>query len=476
MQATTIYDDEAVAGMIERLLTFGMTYQQAMGAATAAMDLAAAKHMDLQSASDIMGKAFMGNASILQRYGIDVEKSKDASVVFSDALAKVNEQFGGAATAQAETYEGTQKRLANATEELGEKLGGIVLPVLTQFSEAMIPVVDWIGQGIEKVQNWIDVVGKMPQVKAATEAVGNAFSGLQKWFVDVGKTVMDELGPALQELWSAFGDIWDALQPLFEALGEIWNAFTEGEGSGNILKDILHSVADVIKVVAIGIREAAPYIKMLAEAFKAAAEFVTPFLVTLRDVIGGFIKWLRESFEGFYNWLVGKSLWQDMWNAVATVTVSMAKIIIGNLTSSLIDPMKNTLKSALDSVKSMWDNALKGLAQAAQDLWNKLTGHSIWTEMLSEMVSQTQAAMRDVQSAFGEGLVGPGGPLPTIQAAQPTFAQGLGAPGAGAGWQATHQSITLPISVYLDGQQISAILERRFVDTLQRDAGRSRRG
>ena len=234
LQSTTVYSDEALAGMIERLLTFGMTYEQAMKAAGTALDLAAAKHMDLQSAADIMGKAFMGNASILKRYGIEVEASKDNSVIFTEALTKMNEQFGGAAQAQAQTYAGIQERMKNATSELGEKIGGILLPGLASVTEAMIPVVDWLGNGVVAIQNWITEIAKMPEVKAATDAVSQAFQGVWKWIQDVATVVIDTLGPALKELWGAFMELWNALSPIGEALQEIWAIFTDGEGSGNL--------------------------------------------------------------------------------------------------------------------------------------------------------------------------------------------------------------------------------------------------
>jgi len=37
------------------------------------------------------------------------------------------------------------------------------------------------------------------------------------------------------------------------------------------------------------------------------------------------------------------------------------------------------------------------------------------------------------------------------------------------------QAITVPIHVYLDGQQIQAFLEQRLVENIIRDAGRAKR-
>ena len=557
MQSVTTYSDEQLAAALERLLTFGMSYDDAMKALSTTVDLAAAKHLDLQTASDLVGKAFTGNTAILSRYGIDITTAKEASSAleesqkllgqaieaagydlgdmsgdlaellpnfdelgikfddaktvakgladalaegkistqdyagilqsvgvnidttklsasgFSGVMDQLNERFGGTAQDQAKTYAGIQERLKNATSDLGEKIGGLLLPALAGITEGMIPVVDWLGEGIAKAQGWIETLSKMPEVKAASDALSTAFSGLQKWFGNVASAAMEELGPALSELWDAFKAIANALEPVFEALGEIWAAFTEGEGSGNILKDILSMVAESIKLIALGIKEAAPYIKMAAQAFKDAADFIVPPIQAMMKTIGDFIAWLRDTFQGFYNWLVGKSLWSDMWGAVASLTTQMAGQILGNLTKGLLDPMRNAISSALSAIKSMWDSAMRGLGDAAKSIWNLLTGHSIWTDMLDQMVSQTRDAMGAIQGEFAQGIIGPSGIVPIVQSAAPAFAGGMG--GAAAVGPVERQAITLPINVYLDGQQIQSFLERRLVETISRDAGRSRR-
>jgi len=411
LQKTTVFEDEAIVGAVQKLATFGMSYTQAMDAVKVAVDLAAAKHIDLETATGLVGKAFMGNTAILARYGIDVTTAKEASAGLKDAiggladglkamgpdlgavaeyltgagisltdsagkmrdfkdiatdlvgalqegkisaadfasiqanlgtsidtsklkvsdytgvLSQLNEQFGGTAVAQAQTYAGAQERLKNAMSDMGEKIGGILLPALAGMTEAMIPIVDSLTSGVAAVQNWITEVGKMPEVKGAVDAAGEAFAGLQKWFGDVAQVAMETLGPALKELMSAFGEIWDALKPLGEAFGEIIAALTDGEGSGDLFKAILLLIVDAIKGLAAGIRVIAPLIKDFAEAFKSAAEFITPFLVTIRDAVTGFLEALRGAFEAFYNFLVGHSLWQDLWNSMVSVVQNFGTLI-----------------------------------------------------------------------------------------------------------------------------------------------------
>jgi phage-related protein len=603
IQKSTTQSDEAVVGAIQRMTTFGMSYQDAMKAVSVAVDLAAAKHLDLQTAADLLGKTFSGNSSILSRYGIDVGEIKKSmgegatqADIYAAVLAKLNDQFGGQAAAQAQTYAGAQERLKNAVSDLGEKIGGMLLPALAGITEGMIPVVDWLGKGINAVQSWITEVSKMPEVQQATDALSTAFSGLQKWFGDFAKTASEELGPALQDLWSAFKDLWDALSPIGEAIGEVISALTDGASSGDVLRDTLGLVADGIKMVALAIKTAAPYIKMLAEAFKDAAEFITPILVTLRDVIGGFIGWLRDTFDAFYNFLVGHSLWQDLWDGLVSVARRMGDVL-GGVAQDMIDAVKGIFQLGMDAISTILSTGfnlaftavegivsagaeiLKGIIQGVQDViqgttkdwsdlvsavnanvnatkdtinqfWDwalgfwteKLTAlvdfsrpkfddiaskvqetsntmqivwssalnaivtrtrsafdqmladissrvdaiisrlraaqseismHSIWPDMLGQMVSQTHDAMAAIQDEFSQGFQSPGGIIPTIQSAAPAMESATASPASAPSTE--RQAIAVPVNVYLDGQQIQSFLERRLVETISRDAGRSRR-
>jgi phage-related protein len=680
LSKTTTFADHELVNALQRMATYGMNASQAMDALKAATELAAAKHIDLETAATEIGKAFEGNTTMLKRYGVELTSTKDANAAlkntvdelagglknlgpewgiiaeyafnaginitdttgkmrstkdvakdmvtafqegkiseqewadiqaqlgvtfdttkmsatdFAAAIGQVNTQYGGTAVAAASTYEGAQKRLANAMEGMGEKIGSILLPALASMTEGLIPVVDWLTTGVSKVQDWIAAVSKMPEVKAATDALSSAFQGLGKWFDQVSKDAADILGPALHDLWSSFKDIGDALRPLLDAFGELWSAFTDGQGSGNILKDILHLIADDIRAIAFVIKEVAPYIKMLAEAFKAAADFIAPIITTIRETIGGFLSWLTKAFQDFYNFLVGGSLWTDLWNRVVSIaqgigstvgtiisalfsawqtifTVGMQTIstiltvgfqlafttvqgivktgtdLLKSIFQGFIDLvssgqkswddlyasvvtntalMKDTLKGFFDWLTPFWGGAttaflataltwldillgqmrtrLTDLHNVWQSTMSSMAGdaasyfgqivtqisadvdriiaklnaakamvstHSIWPDMLKEMLAQTQDYMGQIAETFSTSLGA--NIIPTIAAAGPQPGGVAAAVPAAPSIVATHD-ITLPIQVILDGQVIQTVMEKRLIDSLIRDARRSRRG
>jgi len=502
MQKFTTYSDEQLAAALQQLLTFGMSYDEAMSALGTTVDLAAAKQIDLGSAATILGKAFMGNTAILARYGIDITTGKEATVAFKDAVDKVgdalstaqktggvldgfkdsigdmgvkindadgkmrdfkdiatdlvsalaegridtkeygqtladlgidvstlnlkaadftgvmaelNEKFGGTAQEQAKTYAGTQERLKNAMSDLGEKIGGMVLPALAGMTEAMIPVVDWLGKGVDAVGNWLTEIGKMPEVQAVVTIVQDAFDGLWKAMEDFWGFLAETFGPVLQELGGALREVFDALAPIGEAFAEVWAAITGGQEGGDWLKDLLKFVAEFIREVVVpAIKEAVPVIRGFAEAFKAAADFALPIITGIKDAVVGFINVLKDAFYGFYTWLVGGSLWQDMWNELLKVASGVGNLLKGILEGAFelwkgvfnigMDALKTILTTgfglafaAVQTVVSGAVSILSGLIGGIQTLIQGATKD--WGDLVSA-VSTTLGTLRDTISGF----------------------------------------------------------------------------
>lgn len=103
--------------------------QEYMGLAT---DLARAKHMDLEKAAQLVGRVSEGNVGILKRYGIVL----DANATASEALASMQDKFGGAAEAYGNTTQGQMDKAQNAISRLQTTIGTTMLPTLGKFATA----------------------------------------------------------------------------------------------------------------------------------------------------------------------------------------------------------------------------------------------------------------------------------------------------------------------------------------------------
>ena len=92
-----------------------------------AMNVSAGTGRDLETVSLALGKAYNGNLGGLTKLGIALDPNIIKTKDFGAAQAELNKQFGGAAAAAANTYEGQLKRLGIVFDELNETIGYAIL-------------------------------------------------------------------------------------------------------------------------------------------------------------------------------------------------------------------------------------------------------------------------------------------------------------------------------------------------------------
>lgn len=145
-QGVTEFGDEATIAGASVLLSFTNIREGAFKPTmVAAQDLAARMGMDLQGAIVMVGKAMndpIANLSAMSRAGIQFSEDQK-KMIFSLVrtgdmlgaqkiiLGELTTQFGGSATAAANTYAGKMQQLSNKFGDLQEKLGEKLVPELT---------------------------------------------------------------------------------------------------------------------------------------------------------------------------------------------------------------------------------------------------------------------------------------------------------------------------------------------------------
>jgi hypothetical protein len=123
LQDVTTFDDEAIVGAEALLASFGMNEEQIKRTTAVALDFAAATGRDLNTAVNLLGKAFLGHTETMARYGITVDKNASSSEKFAQVLDQLNSRFAGQAAAQAQSFTGQMKQLGNAWDDAKEALG-----------------------------------------------------------------------------------------------------------------------------------------------------------------------------------------------------------------------------------------------------------------------------------------------------------------------------------------------------------------
>lgn len=203
------FADDEQRQSLATLLAVTKDYTKALDLQRTAMDLARLRNIDLQAASDIVGKVYGGNIGILSRYGIAIRKGATAT----EALATVQKLAGGQAEAYAETSAGKLLSSQILLGEALEKLGGIVLPAVVEGTEAVIEVLDSFfeamdraGQGVadnsEPMENFANILHDLfkNEEEPARTFLGTLFDGLN----DVDQAVSD-VANNLNDAWT----FWD---------------------------------------------------------------------------------------------------------------------------------------------------------------------------------------------------------------------------------------------------------------------------
>ena len=171
LQQVSTYGDEVILQMMANLQTYGMTTRELKAATQATLDLATAKQIDLRAASELVGKAFVGETGTLSRYGIVLEKGIEKSKKFQAVLDLIQQRFGGSATAELETYGGRVAHLTNKWGDLKEKIGEGLVPTVDKL-------VDSLSRGIDMFYEFNDQMTTAADSMQGTFDLFNELAGL----------------------------------------------------------------------------------------------------------------------------------------------------------------------------------------------------------------------------------------------------------------------------------------------------------
>ena len=175
LQKATGFGDEAIIPVQTLLIQLGRLEGEGLKRATkATLDFSVAMGIDLQSAGILVAKAATGFTSALSRYGIIVDENIPKSEQFAAALTQIEEKFGGTAQSDLETFSGRMRAFTSTLGDLGEVVGDIVLPVLTEYIKTLTVIIDKVGRVIDLLKtpvpdgtfaDLLGVGGEMPETR-----------------------------------------------------------------------------------------------------------------------------------------------------------------------------------------------------------------------------------------------------------------------------------------------------------------------
>ena len=130
--ATGVADDQLRPAM-QRLAVSTKNTEEAQKLLSLALDISKGSGKDLEQVANALGKAQDGNTTALGRLGLGLSKAELSTLSFTQVQEKLSDLYGGAASANAETFQGKIDRLKVGFDEAKESLGMALLPQVERF-------------------------------------------------------------------------------------------------------------------------------------------------------------------------------------------------------------------------------------------------------------------------------------------------------------------------------------------------------
>lgn len=123
------FDDEAAAESISRFYQATNSLTEAQKLNNLAMDLAAAKNLDLATATGLVNQVLSGGGRVLKQYQIAVDETKTPL----EQLAQLQGVVAGQAEAHSKTFEGQMAVLSESVSNLKDTIGAALLEAILPF-------------------------------------------------------------------------------------------------------------------------------------------------------------------------------------------------------------------------------------------------------------------------------------------------------------------------------------------------------
>ena len=130
--------DDALRPALAKLVRATGDVTQAQSLLKLALDVSAGSGRDLTSVSTALSRAALGNFTALTRLGIPLDQNAVKAKDLDGVLGSLASSFAGAATKNAQTFEGQITTLKIALKELEETVGNKVLPTLGNYATVLV--------------------------------------------------------------------------------------------------------------------------------------------------------------------------------------------------------------------------------------------------------------------------------------------------------------------------------------------------
>ena len=186
-----------------------------------ALDISASTGKSLESVSNALGKAYEGNTASLARLGVGLSSVEIKALGLDGTIKQLSQTFGGAASQQAETFQGRLNRVKVAFDETVETVGYALLPIIERLLNFIV------NTAIPKFKEF-----KEEAIDPVIQAIKNNEAALRSLY-EFGKAVLEPflkvtLFNAIEGIKNVASGIVSAVSAALRALEPLINAAIAG--------------------------------------------------------------------------------------------------------------------------------------------------------------------------------------------------------------------------------------------------------
>jgi hypothetical protein len=190
-----------------------------------AQDLAAFKGISVKEAADDITRAAGGNTRALKEMGIQTKDAGGHALSAAALMDSLSKAVHGQADAMGDTTVGKMNRYKESMDQLKEKVGEALIPVLQQLMNLIQPLVDWMTRHAAVVKVLALVLGGLAAVVETVILVQKAWNAM----LAVTNALMDAnpIGLIILALAALAVGVYEAykhFKPFHDIINDVWSA------------------------------------------------------------------------------------------------------------------------------------------------------------------------------------------------------------------------------------------------------------
>lgn len=355
-QNATAVADSKLRPAFAKLMIGGRSVEQVQKDLAVALDISAARGLDLETVSNAMAKAAQGNVGALQKLGIATKDAAGNTLSYDQILANASATMGGTAAAAADTAEGRMAIMQLRFEDLKETIGAALIPILEKL-------IGWVSKAASWFENITPTQQKLILVFAAVAAaIGPVVTVVGALVTAVGFLLspvflviaaLALLAAGFVYLYRNNEDFRRGVQLVVEKMRELWEKVQQWwPAIRETIATAMEKISEVIGTI----------IDAIAWAWRTWGDEIIAQASNIWNTVVGIVQGFVSIFDGVIDMV--RALidgdWSKAWEALKQIVTGVFDVVwsaatgivssIGNVLSAIWSAVQGTVTTAVNTV------------------------------------------------------------------------------------------------------------------------------